>query len=231
MLTVITWLWKSTGWRKGYEAKHVNALQKMVADNLKIPHVFKCITDMPEGIECETIQLWESPPTNTPSNRPNCYRRLKAFSEEMRPILGDRFLSLDLDCVIVDDITSLVDIKDSFKILKGTAAPYNGSMWLMDTGSRKQVYDHFHPINSPAIAGAQMTTQGKRFYGSDQAWISYKIPGEKTWSGQDGIYQYVYDIKDKPFPKNAKIIFFAGDLKPWSDINFVALHNVYKKYE
>jgi len=85
MLTVITWLWGSTGWRQGYNATHVNTLEKMVAANLSIPHVFKCITDMPEGINCETVPLWPSPPTQTHPTKPNCYRRLRAFSEEMRP--------------------------------------------------------------------------------------------------------------------------------------------------
>lgn len=230
MITVITWLWKTTGWRTGYGAQHVNALEKMVKENLKIPHVFKCFTDMPEGINCETIPLWDNPPTNTHPAKPNCYRRLRAFSEEMRPVLGDRFLSLDLDCVITGDITSIVSRKEDFIILEGSVSPYNGSMWMMNTGCRKKVFDDFHPVHSPHIAGQQKNAQGRNFYGSDQAWISYKIPGEKTWGKEDGVYQYVYDIKDKRFPSNTKIVFFAGGVKPWSDGNFTKLQNEYFKY-
>lgn len=231
MLTVITWLWRSTGWRDGYGAEHVNALQKMIARNLQIPHVFKCITNMPEGINCETIPLWEPPETNTHPTRPNCYARLRAFGEDMREFVGDKFLSLDLDCVVTGDITSLVDIKDDFKILRGSAAPYNGSMWLMKTGARKQVWDHFKPQSSPDIAARQVLPNGRRFHGSDQAWISYKIPGEKTWGPEDGIYQYVYDIKEKPaIPENAKIIFYAGAEKPWSYPHALKLYNVYQQY-
>ncbi len=231
MITIVTWLWKTTGWRKDYTAEHVNALEKMIKKNLNIPHVFKCITDMPEGINCETVALWENPKTNTHPTRPNCYRRLKAFSEQIRPILGDRFLSIDLDCVILGDITSIVDRpEDDFIILKGSSSPYNGSMWMMNTGARKQVYDSFHPINSPTVAAQQKTSTGRGYYGSDQAWISYKIPGEKTWTQKDGVYQYIYDIKGKPMPENAKIVFYAGELKPWSDKNFVDLQNTYNQY-
>jgi len=134
---------------------------------------------MPEGINCETVDLWENPPTATHPSQPNCYRRLRAFSEDFRQHAGDRFLSLDLDCVITGNITSLIDRPDQFIILEGSASPYNGSMWMMDTGCRKQVYDHFHPLNSPAIAAKQRTANGKNYHGSDQAWISYKIPEKK----------------------------------------------------
>jgi hypothetical protein len=231
MITIITWLWKTTGWRNGYNASHVNALERMVSSNLSIPHIFKCITDMPEGINCETIPLWENPPTNTHPTRPNCFRRLKAFSEEMRPLLGDRFLSLDLDCVILGDITPIVNRSEDFLILEGSAAPYNGSMWMMNTGCRKHVYEQFHPIESPNVANRQIAPNGKRFHGSDQAWISYKIPGEKTWGKQDGIYQYVYDIKNhSSLPENAKIVFYAGGEKPWSSPNFTKLQHVYNQY-
>lgn len=230
MITIVTWLWKSTGWRNGYGAEHVNALQKMVAANLKMPHVFKCFTNMPEGIDCETISLWEDPATGTHPTRPNCYKRLKAFSEEMRPIVGDRFLSLDLDCVIVKDITPLVDRKEEFLILEGSAAPYNGSMWMMNTGCRKKVWEHFDAMTSPKIANAQKMENNRHYHGSDQAWISYKIPGEKTWSKRDGIYQYAYDVKDKEIPKDARIIFFAGGEKPWSQPSYVNLANEYNKY-
>lgn len=230
MLTIVTWLWKTTGWRTGYGAEHVNTLQRMVAANLSIPHVFKCFTDMPEGIDCETYPLWASPPTDTHKTKPNCYRRLKAFGTELRPFLGEKFVSLDLDCVICGDITPILDKKDDFLILEGSSSPYNGSMWMMKTGSRKKVWDDFSPQSSPIIAAQQKTPQGRPYYGSDQAWISYKIPGEKTWSKKDGIYQYVYDIKDKPFPNDARIIFYAGAEKPWSNSNFVKLHNMYGDY-
>ncbi len=239
MITVITWLWGTTGWRKDlskkdnnlYTAEHVNALQRMVKANLLIPHEFKCFTDMPEGINCETFPLEFVPTTNTHPTRPNCYRRLAAFREEMRPLVGDRFVSLDLDCVILGDITSIIDRpKDQFIILEGSAAPYNGSMWMMDTGCRKQVYTHFHPIESPNVAAAQVMANGRRYHGSDQAWISYKIPGEKTWGKKDGIYQYVYDIKNKPMPENAKIVFYAGEEKPWSNPGGATLHKIYNDY-
>lgn len=229
MITVVTWLWKTTGWRKGYDAMHVNALERMVRANLCMPHVFKCITDMPEGINCETIPLWDSLDTNTHPTRPNCYRRLRAFSEEMRPFLGDKFLSLDLDCVIVGDITPLIT-NDDFKILRGSAAPYNGSMWMMKTGARKQVWEHFNPSVSPDLANKQVLPNGRRYHGSDQAWISYKIPGEKTWGCCDGIYQYVYDVKDKQVPDNAKIIFYAGGEKPWSNPAASQLQSIYSQY-
>ena len=217
MLTVVTWLWKSTGWRSGYEAKHVNVLQKMVAANLNIPHRFVCVTDMPKGIWCDTIPLWKEPDVFVMPQKPNCYRRLKAFSPDIRELFGDRFVSMDLDAVIMDDITPLLSRQEDFIMLKGHSSPYNGSLWMMNTGAREKVWKEFDPELSPIRARESRRENGKSYYGSDQAWISHKIPGEVTWSEADGIYQFWNGLHEKghTLPANTKLVFFNGAVKPW----------------
>ena len=233
MLTIVTWLWKGSAWRSCYAAEHVNALERMVAANLTIPHRFICVTDIPEGINCPTVPLdWEIK-TNTPERQANCYRRLKAFSEDSRSWLGDRFVSIDLDVVVMKDITPIIDRpQDDFVILEGTAAPYNGSMWMMDTGCRRKVWDDFVPDSSPQkVQALSNQAGGRRYYGSDQAWISAKLPHEKMWTRKDGIYQFQADIdKGLPFPADARMVFFAGGMKPWSQAGFTVLANEYNKY-
>jgi len=133
----------------------------------------------------------------------------------MAQIIGPRFVSMDLDVVIVDDITGLLSRKEDFiiwgSVLRTT--PYNGSMWMMDAGARKEVWDDFDPITSP------IKTRKVNLYGSDQAWFCYRLgKHEKQWTPEDhGVYAWRSDIKKNAYelPHNAKIVFFNGHNDPW----------------
>jgi hypothetical protein len=212
VLTVVCWKWN--GWRPVYTAKHVNVLERMLQKNLRVPHRLVCVTDDPTGVRCETMPLWDFPKVETKEGRPNCYPRLRLFSDEAKEMFGERVLSIDLDCIIVDDITDLIT-DDDFKIVKGISAPYNGSMWLHTCGTRTHLWDDFDPASSPGEAAEQCTARGKRFYGSDQAWMSFKAPGEPTWGQDDGVYQFTTMPFTKPPKPNTRVVFFAGRSKPW----------------
>lgn len=228
-LTVVCWLWN--GWRAGYQPMHVNMLERMLQEHLKIPHRFVCITDNPEGIRGETMEIWDYPQVETIKGKPNCYRRLRLFSDEAKEMFGPRVLSIDLDVLILSDITDLIT-DDDFKIVKGRAAPYNGSMWLHTTGTKTYLWDEFDPATSPAAARTLKNEVGKPYYGSDQAWMSYREPNAPTWSEEDGVYQYSSLTFLEPPPENARIVFFAGSHKPWdSRLKFACkpLFDLYRK--
>ena len=210
MLTVICWKWR--GWRGDtYKAEHVHGLQAMLRKHLEVPHRFICITDNARGLKCETLPLWDMKPGFDREARhvPNCYRRMRVFD---MPELGERVLSIDLDCIIRGDITDLIPPTGTgFKILAGYSAPYNGSMWYVEPGRYPEVWQD---LTQPAADHAQDTVtnrNGDRAYGSDQVWLSHKLPGAPTWSESDGIYQYVRN----GIPDDARIVFFAGSAKPW----------------
>jgi hypothetical protein len=146
-----------------------------------------------------------------PEKRPNCYRRLKVFGDFGKE-LGDRLFSIDLDTVIMRNITHIVDRKEDFVIWKdpSTRTHYNGGLWLMTSGTRKQVWDSFTP-DAPEIT--------KGMVGSDQAFISHVLgPSEATWDTQDGVYSYRAHLRNGalPPPKNACIISMHGAKDPWT---------------
>lgn len=213
MLTVVCWKWR--GWRAIYEPRHVHALKRMVEQHLHMPHRFVCITDDADGLECETVPLWDSPVEHVRSGYPNCFVRLGMFSAEARDLLGGRVLSIDLDCIILNDITPLIT-DDDLKIMKGKASPYNGSLILHRTGTRTWLWEEMSadPIKSLQAVRRLERKQGRLYYGSDQSWISYRAAGEPTWSVEDGVYQYRW-LGSLPIPDNARIVFFAGNDKPW----------------
>jgi len=210
-LTVVTFKWH--GWRKDlYKPVHVEVLERMLKKHLTIPHRFVCVTDDPKGLRCETRPLWYEPDIQTMQGRPNSYRRLRLFAPEAKSMFGPRVLQMDLDCLIRGNIDHMIT-NDDFKIMHGKAAPYNGSMWLHRTGTKTSVWSQLTKYAPEQIRRHERVT-GVRHYGSDQAWMSMKIPNAPVWANRDGAYHFT--LINNQVPEDSKIIFFAGHLKPWS---------------
>lgn len=211
-LTVILWLWD--GWRPIYDYRHVNTMARMIGENLSMPHRVVCITDKPEGIDCDTFPLWDIdfhveglPIKFRPGAvRPNSYRRLKMFSAWAVEQFPGKILSIDLDAVVLGKLDPLLSDHD-FRINHGRAAPYNGGMWMLRTGTRQKVWDTFGPQ-------AWKITNRKKFVGSDQAWIAHVLPREMTWGRGDGVYHYSLTERFDPL-EGARVMFTAGAQKPW----------------
>jgi hypothetical protein len=213
MLTVVCWKWE--GWRPVYTAEHVHNLRAMLAKHLTIPHRFLCITDKPDEIPgIDTMQLWEAPHglNGVTPGIPSCYARLRLFSHWARDAIGEHILSIDLDSIIMSNIDDLIT-DDSFRILSGHASPYNGSMWMVKPGIVDNLWARLNATTARR-ANRQRHSDGSRYYGSDQAFMSHQIPNAPTWGRDDGLYQYPH-IMHGPVPENARVIFFAGPKKPW----------------
>lgn len=222
ILTVVTFKWKPTlGYRSLFLAEHVNVLRNMLERNLKSqPWRLVCVTDDPDGIDkrVKTVPLWDdyaSIPNPSYTNGPSCYRRLKVFSPAAKRLFGSRILMMDLDVVIVGDISQVVDRKEDFVILGDTNAStwYNGSLVLFTAGARPQLWEQFDPVESPKRA------QAMRHHGSDQGWITTCLgTGEAKFGPEHGVYSYRTEIMRNggQLPKNAKIVIMHGKVDPWS---------------
>jgi hypothetical protein len=188
----------------------VNKLESMLKRNLKIEHQLICITDMPDGVNCETIELWDDL-----ADLGGCYRRLKLFSSEMETLLGMRFAWIDLDCVITGDVTDIFTLQEPF-VINGygqgrySDQKYNGSLVIMDSGIHHNVWDDFDSEESPKLM--RIMNEQSRLIGSDQAWISYKIESAKVVGADEGVYNARL-IGDR-LPDNCKIVFFSGMRDP-----------------
>ncbi len=221
MLSVVTWLWRpARQYRSQFAARHVNILRGMVARHYAGPHEFVCVTDMPQGLDprVRVVPAWnDHAAVASPhgGQNPSCYRRLRAFAPDIAGTLGERFVSLDLDTVVVGDLRPLWDRPEDF-VAWGETNPrshYNGSMWLLRAGSRPQVWQRFDPRTSPKEALAA----GK--FGSDQGWLSYCLgPGEPRWGTADGVYSFTVHLRRNApqLPAGARIVMFHGSVDPWS---------------
>lgn len=229
MLTVLTWLWSQPGCRTTFTAKHVNIWADMVRRNLCAPHRIACVTDMPEGID-QSVEII-APPGDFEDVRaawgptkPNCFRRLSMFRADAARIFGDRFVCMDLDCVIGGPLDPLFDRGEDFVIFKGTdvSRPYNGSMMLIRAGCRPQVHQRFDQT------GADKS--GAEFHGSDQAWLAHILgPDEATWDERDGVWwfgpRYLREVKRA----RPTVLFFPGRRKPWEMTAFPFVRDNYRK--
>lgn len=212
MLTVLCWYWVQPEGRTRYEPLHVAIWADMVRRNLSRPHRLAVVTNEslnidglevirpPSDFEAITIPTW-------PEHRPQCLRRLAMFRRDAGEIFGDEILAMDLDMVAGDSLDPLVPEDCDFKIAVGTAPsrPYNGSLIYLRAGSRPQVYEQFTP------AGA--ADAGRRYVGSDQAWITACLgPNEPTWGEADGL---IYHGLGYGPDAVRRITFFPGSQKPW----------------
>jgi hypothetical protein len=226
MLSVVAYKWKPPfhDYRSKFGPETVNVLKRMVDRHYTDPHRMICVTDDAEGIDpsVEIVPLWDdyaSIPSPHGGKNPSCYRRLRTFSPEIGDIFGPRFVSLDLDCVIVNDMRPVWNRAEDFVIWGDTnpqpGSHYNGGMVLMNAGARPQVWQEFDPVRSP-----KKSLQA-RCFGSDQGWISYCLgPGETKWSKLDGVYSYRNDLKAKGgrLPVDARIVMFHGAHDPWGPV-------------
>src|SRR5262245_42069244 len=192
MVTFVCWKWKPPeGYRSTFGPETVHVLRAMINRHYPHPHEFVCITDDPKDLDgVQTLRLWNdyaSVPSPSGPRNPSCYRRLRLFDPEMADIIGSRIFSLDLDLVIVNDITTLVDRPEPF-VIWGDTNPttfYNGSLMLLTAGARAHLWTEFDPVESPRRASAA------GHFGSDQGWISYRLgPNEPKWTTADGVYSF-----------------------------------------
>lgn len=229
VLTICCFKWQSPiKYRTTFRAKHVNTLRNMFRRHLHMPHEFVCITDDPAGIDPDIriVKIWNDlADVGNPHGirEPSCYRRLKVFSAEVRPLLGDRVAWCDLDMVLTADVTPIFSRKEPVVLMPTDVPniPVNGSLVMVTPGAHEKVWTGFDPNESPK------KTYRASCYGSDQGWIAYCLKDKaafwKTGPGGDGIYFYGQHLRrehyGKKLPSDARIVSFHGRGYPWDQSN------------
>lgn len=215
MLTVVTWKWGSL-----FSPEYVNNLRAMLARHLHVDHRLVCIADTDKGIGpgVEVLPMYTEHADMTAGSRA-CFRRLRMFDPGMREVLGPRFLHLDLDVVIVGDITNLVIKTEPILIYDqnaGTGAKkvaYNPSVLLMDAGAAPEIWTDFHADPQ----GVWKKAKGAGFSCSDMSVIGLYLDKIKppTLGPKDGLVAYWRDVKPKGrLPEHARAVLFYGNDNP-----------------
>lgn len=201
-LDIVTFKWERKGYRSTFTHEHVNIMRNMIERNYPHPHRLTCITDNPDGIDnrVRCIQLWDdfanTPSPHGPAN-PSCFRRLKLWDKWAHDAIGPRILQIDLDMVLVDDVSSLWNRPESCVLWADNlnpTSPYNGAMQLITPGEFP-VWGNFKAYPDNAIASAR----AKGYFGSDQAqlalWLGKDMP---RWTAADGAISWRVHVRKTP---------------------------------
>lgn len=172
MLSVVTWRWGAL-----FEPHYVNRLRSMLQRNLRVPHQLWCIGPDTAGID-GAVRCIPGPQEFDPFR---CRRRLWQFAKERRALFGTRILVIDLDVVIIDDVTPLIDRSEPVVCWRvGYAGVYSGSFILCDTGA----------LDGAWLAYQQATIAPREVRWSDQAMLNAWLrtqPPIAEWTERDGL--------------------------------------------
>jgi len=217
-LSAVLWKWKSPGYRTEFTAEHVNTMAAMLRRNYSAPLRVLCVTNDAEGIDGDVeivADREDFKDVPNPSGRgglPSCFRRLRMFEPDATKIFGELFVSIDLDAVVVRDLTPLWERDEDFVGWRDPMYPHqlNGSMMLLRGGSKPEVWWDFDPASSPQKAAKV------GYRGSDQGYISWRLPKSPQWRRSDGVCSYRMHANGPNVPDGARIVFFHGEIKPWA---------------
>ena len=189
MLSVILWRWG-----RRYSVEFPNRMRRMLARHLRIQHVVYCVTDDPTGLDPEIVPV----PMWDPEGLGRA-RRLRIFDPDVQAALGTRFLLLDIDGVIVDDLTPLVDRHEPFVLWRsppelryvGNAAggalranpeskrcAYNTSIVLMDAGIFPTLWADYRRDAAGLERAAQKASVWTSLYDMPSRTVKRLLPGD-----------------------------------------------------
>lgn len=227
MLTICAWKWNRTDGSALFGPVYVNKLRAAFEKHLHLPHEVVCVTDDPAGIDprVRIVPL----PTRF-ANTPRCRRRMQIFSRDFAEQLGKRILSIDLDMVLVGDLTPIVDRPEPLVGWQVQHAKvFSGSFLLMDAGVLDPLWRKFEadPEGYPKTAGHGIGKHAP----SDQAMLNaylqkywpFEVSGPVPhWTEADGFVTYYgkgYEDREHlgigpnrtTLPKGARIVVLGSD--------------------
>jgi len=181
MLSICTWKWGHL-----FSARHVNKLRAALDRHVHLDHRLYCITDNPAGLDGDIHVV---PMPERFAKTPRCRRRMQQYDRQFASQFGTRTLTLDLDVVIVDDLTPLLSRTEPIVCWKvGHAQVYSGSFVLCDVGALHLAWVPF--AGDPD--GYPRRIEPRRI-ASDQAMLNYhlsRINPIPFWTEADGFVTY-----------------------------------------
>lgn len=215
MITAVTFLWRAPRVARAYDyeygPEHVNRMRLMLARHLALPHELVCVTDIPQGLhqDIRVVPLDRSL-IGTPRAR---FPKLMLWRPDAAEVFGgERLFAIDLDSVIVRDLTPVVDRPEPVVLWRNSSfgkpgrSRYNGSFYLLDAGVRPDIWEEF----TPERAAARSTMS------HEQGWVSHLIGDDvATWgcNDADGLWK-ARDMRAGTLPDAARAVTFAGRHDP-----------------
>ena len=149
-------------WGTKYGADYVNRLYGMVRRHLRGEFRFVCLTDRSDGMRTE-VQCLPIPDLALPDGIPERgWKKLTTFAADLHGLKGTA-LFLDLDVVIVDDITPFFEQPGDFLIIHDWKRPWritgNSSVYRFELGAHPEVLGAVSQSNTQTSARACATSR------------------------------------------------------------------------
>ena len=205
-------------WGTKYGPEYVNRLYAMVRRHLKGDFRFVCLTDRNEGVRAEVTCL-PIPPLALPEGIPERgWKKLTTFEADLHGLRGTA-LFLDLDVVIVDDITPFFELPGRFLIIHDWKRPWrvtgNSSVYRFELGAHADILAHFRSHHAEV----------RRQHRHEQAYLSDMIhqQGKLAYWPAEWCASWKYHClprfpanywRDPFIPKGARILIFHGVMNP-----------------
>lgn len=212
-------------WGTKYGPEYVNRLYDMIQKNTNKPFRLVCFTDKREGI-IPQVELYDLPEFKAAHlQKMGAYQKKTLCRAGLEPFKsGERFLYLDLDIVIMNNLDAIFDYKPEADFIicynwtRGQGRIGNSSVTLMRSGPLDYI------IND--LENDFLTYQAK-FRTASQEYMSSKVIekyGELNFWPDDWCKSFQYHCMPnrllRPFimakrpPKETKILLFHGRVNP-----------------
>lgn len=205
-------------WGSKYGPEYVNRLHAMVKRHLRGPFHMVCLTDDATGIVPE-VRCLPIPDLALPDGIPERgWRKLTSFEADLHGLQGTA-LFLDVDVVIVDDITPFFEAPGEFLIIHDWKRPWrvtgNSSVYRWRLGAHPDVLATFrrdHEAirqrfrNEQAYLSDVLHRQGRLQYWPAEWCASFKYHCIPVWPTN-------WWREPLP-PKGARIVVFHGEVNP-----------------
>jgi hypothetical protein len=205
-------------WGTKYGPEYVNRLYAMVARHLRGPFRFVCLTDRRDGVRGE-VECLPIPDLALPEGIPERgWKKLTTFEADLHGLRGTA-LFLDVDVVIVDDITPFFEHPGEFLIIHDWKRPWrvtgNSSVYRWRLGAHADVLAAFRAEqasirarlrNEQAFLSEVLHGQGKLSYWPAEWCRSYKYHCIPPWPTNYW--------RMPVLPAGTRIVVFHGEVNP-----------------
>lgn len=161
------------------------------------PHRFVCLTDHPERLPADL----ETRPARVPPGCKGWWAKVQLFDPTLT--VAGRLLYLDLDTLVVDDLTPLVEYPAEFALAPDGAPnfrPRDGTACVHRFNSSAMVWDH----GSQAHLFRQWVPGVARRLWGDQDWIGEQCPGAAVMPA--AWFPRISDAPGPAWPPGARVI-------------------------
>jgi len=205
-------------WGTKYGPEYVNRLYAMVRRHLRGDFEFVCLTDSAAGLRPE-VRCLPIPDLALPDGLPERgWKKLTTFEADLHGLRGTA-LFLDIDIVIVDDITPFFEAPGEFLIIHDWKRPWrvtgNSSVYRFRLGAHPDVLAEFRAHhararaefrNEQAFLSDVLHRQGRLSYWPAQWCASFKYHCIPTWPANWW--------REPRAPAGTRIVVFHGEVNP-----------------